>query len=215
MGDAVKNAENHSSTKPFTRVISIAIGLTLVVLALVWIRAFFVSMHAYQEGEGYLKNQQHIKAITFFDRSIHWYAPLNPYAHKSAQRLWEIGTHAEKQGDIGLALIATRTIRRGFLAARSFYTPGRNWIERCDAKIASLMAQDLPSKVSLPPTEPNVSWTLILEIGLIGWIGSAFGFLTLSLRGGQTVRLRSRAAIFWGIMVIVFYAMWIVGMTRA
>lgn len=225
MGGAVKNAGNRLSKRFFTRVISTAIGLTLVVLALVWIRAFFASKHAYQAGEGYFNKQQHIEAITFFDRSIHWYTPFNPYVHKSAQRLWEICTHAEQQGDIPLALMAARTIRRGFLAARSFYTPGRDWLDRCDAKIPLLMNQGLKgqrlrgaAEISSPPQpspEPNVLWTLILEVGLIGWIGSAIGFLILSLRGGQTVQLRSGAAIFWGTMVIVFYTMWIVGMIRA
>ncbi|MBW2170512.1 MAG: hypothetical protein JRF69_00795 [Deltaproteobacteria bacterium] len=225
MGSAVKNPGNRLSKRPFTRVISAAIGLILVVLALVWTRAFFVSMHAYQEGEEYFKKHQHIKAITFFDRSIHWYTPFNPYVHKSAQRLWEICTRAEQQGDIQLALIATRTIRRGFLAARSFYTPGRDWIDRCDAKIASLMDQGSKARrlsdaaaVSSPPqasSEPDVFWTLILEVGFLGWIGSVIAFLMLSLTGGQTARLRSGAAIFWGIMVIIFYAMWIVGMIQA
>jgi hypothetical protein len=37
----------------------------------------------------------------------------------------------------------------------------------------------------------------------------------LSLRSGQTVRLKSVDAIFWGTMVVAFYAMWIVGMMRA
>ncbi|MBW1742848.1 MAG: hypothetical protein JRJ47_05380 [Deltaproteobacteria bacterium] len=225
MSGVVKNPGNRLSKRPFTRVISAAICLTLVVLALVWTRAFFVSMHAYQEGERYFKKQQHIKAITFFDRSIHWYTPLNPYVHKSAQRLWEICAQAEQQGDAQLALIATRTIRRGFLAARSFYTPGRDWIDRCDAKIASLMDQGTKARrlsdaaeVSLPTQatpQPSVFWTLILEVGFIGWIGSVIGFLMLSLTGGQTARLRSGTAIFWGIMVIIFYAMWIVGMMRA
>lgn len=225
MDGVVKPPGNRLSKRPFTKVISAAIGLILVVLALVWTRAFFVSMQAYQEGEGYFKKQQHIKAISFFDRSIHWYAPFNPYVHKSAQRLWEMCAQAEQQGDIQLALIATRTIRRGFLAARSFYTPGRDWIDRCDAKIASLMDQDSKARplsgaaeVSSPPQatpEPNVFWTLILEVGFIGWIGSVIGFLMLSLTGGQTARLKSMAAIFWGIMVIIFYAMWIIGMMRA
>jgi hypothetical protein len=225
MDGVVKNPGNRLSKRLFTRVISAAIGLGLVVLALIWIRAFFVSMHAYQEGEEYFKRQQHTKAITFFDRSIHWYAPFNPYVHKSAQRLWEICTLAEQQGNISLALIATRTIRRGFLAARSFYTPGRDWIDRCDAKIASLMDQGSKTsrlggaiEVPLPRQagpEPNVFWTLILEIGFIGWIASVVCFLMLNLMGGQRVRFRSGSALFWGIMVIIFYAMWIVGMMQA
>jgi len=225
MDGVVKNSGNRLSVRPFTRVTSVAIGLALVVLTLVWTRAFFVSMHAYQEGEEYFKKQQHIKAITFFDRSIHWYTPLNPYVHKSAQRLWEICAQAEQQGDFQLALIATRTIRRGFLAARSFYTPGREWIDRCDTKIASLMNQESKTprlrgaaEVSVPPQaspEPDVFWTLMIEVGLIGWIGSVIGFLMLGLTGGQTVSFRSGAAIFWGILFIVFYAMWVVGMMRA
>jgi hypothetical protein len=203
----------------------VVIGVALVVLVLAWTRAFFTSMHAYQEGEGYAKQQDYIRAITFFDRAIHWYAPFNPYANKSAQRLWEIGALAERQGDIALALIATRTIRRGFLAARSFFTPGEDWIDRCDARIASLMdygskahepgSNAGPSSPQQASSEPNVFWTIILEVGFIGWIGSAIGFLMLCLRGGQTVSIKSGPAIFWGLMVVAFYAMWIVGMMRA
>ena len=213
------------SQRPFKSIIFIAVGLCLLVLALVWARAFFVSMRAYHRGEGYLKRQQYVKAITFFDRAIHWYAPFNPYVNKSARRLWEISALAERQGDMPLALIATRTIRRGFLAARSFFTPGRDWINRCDARIASLMDHESKARepgrdagASLPrqaSPAPSVFWTIVLEVGFIGWIGSAIGFLMLSLRGGQTVRLRSAPAIFWGLMVVAFYALWIIGMLRA
>jgi hypothetical protein len=91
------------------------------------------------QGEAHFTANQYIKAITFFDRSIHWYTPFNPYVRKSAERLWEISKDAQKRGDIRLALIATRTIRRGFIAERSFYTPGRDWIEKCDLRIYDLL----------------------------------------------------------------------------
>jgi hypothetical protein len=213
------------SKGPLAKVISVALGLCLVLLTVVWIRAFYGSMHAYQEAEGYLRKQQFVKAITFFDRSIHWYTPFNPYVHKSAQRLWEICVRAEKEGEIQLALIAARTIRRGFLGARSFYTPGRDWIDRSDTKIAALMARtsgpqqrNSAAAISFPPqTEPgpDVFWTLILEVGLVGWIGSVIGFLMRSLTGGQTPKLKSGPAVFWGIMVLFFYTMWILGMIRS
>jgi hypothetical protein len=207
------------------KVIAMALGLCLVLLTVVWIRAFYGSMHAYEEGEGYLRKQQFVKAITFFDRSIHWYTPFNPYVHKSAQRLWEICIWAEKKGDLQLALIAARTIRRGFLGVRSFYTPGRNWIDRSDTKIASLMSRasgpqqrnNAPVVSSPQQTgpEPDVFWTLTLEIGLVGWIGSVIGFLMCSLTGGQTPKLKSGPAVFWGILVLIFYTMWILGMMRS
>jgi hypothetical protein len=206
-------------------VISIAVGLCFVVFAVVWVRAFYGSMHAYHQGEEHLEKQQYIKAITFFDRSIHWYAPFNPYISKSAQHLWEIGVKGEQQGDIQLALIAVRTIRRGFLGARSFYVPGEDWISKCDRKIVSLMAkgsggQDMKRNAALSfstqkSQEPDVFWALILEVGLLGWIGSAIGFLMYGLAKGQTPKLRSGPAIFWGVMIIIFYALWIVGMVKA
>lgn len=216
---------SHFFKRPSIRVISVGAGFCLVVLAIVWARAFYGSMQAYDKGETYFEERQYIKAITFFDRSIHWYTPFNPYVRQSAQHLWEICTRAEQEGDIRLALIAARTIRQGFFAARSFYTPGKDWISKCDTKIASLMAKELgglelavnnavsPSREKDP--EPDIFWTLILEVGFFGWIGSVIGFLMLGLTEGQTPTLRSRPAILWGVMVLIFYTLWIIGMMRA
>jgi hypothetical protein len=192
---------------------------------MVWARAFYGSIQSYHKGATHLEKHQYIEAITFFDRSIHWYTPFNPYVRKSAEHLWEIGLHAEQQGDIRLALIAFRTIRRGFYAARSFYSPGKDWINRCDTKIASLRAKELgeammenterPPPVKRNTPEPDIFWTLVLEIGFLGWIGCVIGFLIHSLTEGQTPRLKSKPAILWGVMVLFFFTVWIVGMMRA
>ncbi|MGD9022254.1 MAG: hypothetical protein PVJ62_00600 [Deltaproteobacteria bacterium] len=219
------NSGSRFFEKPAVRVISIAVGLSLVLLAAVWIRAFYGSMRAYQQGEAYFEKQEYVRAITFFDRSIHWYTPFNPYVRKSARHLWKICSRAEQQGDIQLALIAARTIRRGFLGTRSFYVPGRAWIRECDKKIASLTGkasgdqgtdEDAASpSVQQENLEPDVWWTLVLEVGLFGWIGSVIGFLMHGLTRGQTAALRSGRAVFWGLMVMVFYTLWIVGMIRS
>ncbi|NVL90205.1 MAG: hypothetical protein HWN69_04305 [Desulfobacterales bacterium] len=208
------------------KVISVAVGLCFVVLVMIWARAFYGSTRAYHEGEAYFKKHQYIKAITFFDRSIHWYTPFNPYVRQSAERLWEISFQAEQQGDIRLALIAARTIRRGFYAARSFYAPGKEWISRCNTRIASLMtAKEMEgrrqegkmsvSSAGQKDPAPNIVWTLILEMGFLGWIGSVIGFLVYGLTGERIPGLRSRPAILWGVMVIIFYTLWIIGMMRA
>ena len=55
----------------------------LVVLLILWIRVFYGSMQDYKTGETLLKENQTIRAITYFDRSLHWYAPLNPYMERS------------------------------------------------------------------------------------------------------------------------------------
>ena len=196
---------------------------------MIWARVFYGSMQACQEGETYLKAGQHIKAITFFDRSIHWYTPLNSYVDKSAARLWEISKDAQKRGDIRLALIAAKTIRRGFVAARSFYTPGRDWIERCDLRIHELVLIEQVRKGELKKGElaeisildspqvkgPSILWSIILLTSLLGWIGSVIGFIMSGFRTSQKTRLLSISNLKWIILWATFFAIWVIGMMKA
>jgi hypothetical protein len=221
MQDSVRHFFKNRSVQ----VIWVVLALCFLLVAMIWVRAFYGSILAYQEGESYFKKQQYVEAITFFDRSLHWYTPLNPYVRQSAQRLWEIGLCAEQEGDIRLALIAIRTIRQGFCAARSFYTPGKDWIDKCDTKIDSLMAKELEGdkiggeatgpSAEQGNTEPDIFWSLVLEVGFLGWIGSVIGFLIHALTGRKALKLRSKPAILWGTMVVFFYTLWIMGMMRA
>jgi hypothetical protein len=206
MQDSVRHFFKNRSVQ----VISVVLALCFLLVAMVWVRAFYGSMLAYQEGESYLQKQQHVEAITFFDRSLHWYTPLNPYVRQSAQRLWEIGLCAEQEG---------------FYAARSFYTPGKDWIDKCDTKIDSLMAKELEGhkiggeatgpSAEQGNTEPDIFWSLVLEVGFLGWIGSVIGFLIHALTGRKALKLRSKPAVLWGTMVVFFYTLWIMGMMRA
>ncbi len=168
----------------YLRMISMILGLMVIGLIIIWGRSFYGSFRAYQKGETYLEEKQYIRAVTFFDRSIHWYTPFNPYVRKSAERLWGIGEQAEKQGDIKLALIAFRTIRRGFYGASHFRTPGMAWIRKSERKVnvllgvekrdrevsgdsASLREELLRDQKS---TSPKILWTIVLEIGFLGWM---------------------------------------------
>lgn len=57
------------------------------------------------------------------------------------------------------------------------------------------------------------TWALICEIGLWGWIGAAMGLILNSfpIRG----EFNKRPAIIWGGSLVLFYALWIVGMANA
>jgi hypothetical protein len=203
--------------------------LVAVAFAMVWVRALYGSMQAYQQGEACLEKDQYIRAVTFFDRSIRWYTPLNPYVRKSAERLWEISMLAKQQDDIRLALIATRTIRRGFYAARSVYTPGKDWIKKCDAQISGLMeidradkemergsgAPDKSTPGSLEATSPSTPWSIIVEIGFLGWIGSVVGFIIFACKDSGKERFLTRPALVWGCLSLTFFALWIVAMMKA
>jgi len=212
----------------YMRIICIIIGLVAIMLVLVWGRAFYGSMQAYHQGETYLKQRQYIRAVTFFDRSIHWYTPFNPYVQRSAQGLWKIGIHAEQQGDIKLALIAFRTMRQGFYAASSFYTPGKRWIHKCDLKIHELMEleqlkKERPDgskvKEKLPQSQkgvsPSIVWSIIVEIGFLGWIGSVIGFIMYTLGRKGESKYWTSLTLTWIGLTFVFFALWIIGMMKA
>jgi hypothetical protein len=200
-----------------------------VFLLLTWVRAFYGSMEAYRTGEEFLAQKQFIRAITYFDRSIHWYTPLNPYVEKSARRLWQIGEQANKDGDIKMALIAFRAIRGGFYSASHFTTPGKDWIEKSDIMIAALSLKEAENEAGSKDTEksenpkthngkgtsPDVFWTAVLEVGFLGWVGSLFGFIFVRWgprKGPEKLPFKTFA---WIGSALGFFAIWIVGMMKA
>jgi hypothetical protein len=212
----------------------IAWGLCLIILAIlmVWAKAFHSSKAAYLQGLAFTKTGDHIRAITFFDRSIRWYTPFNPYVFQSAEQLWDIGERAEKQNDVRAALIAYRTILQGFYGASSFYTPGQHWILKCEKKIEELtgtrrdrssrldggekpggspifeaIAQNIPG--------PHRGWSFLVVTAFLGWVGSVFGFILFGLAAnGRTIIRWSRAA-GWCVSAAVFFIVWIISMMKA
>ena len=217
-----------SNTRNFRTVLA-GVALVVVFLLMVWARVFYGSMQACREGEIYLQKTEYIKAITFFDRSIHWYTPFNPYVHKSAEYLWKISMDAQTRGDIRLALISARTIRRGFVSARSFYLPGRDWIEKCDLRIYDLLRIESKRKGALKEGEiaqtsvlenpqvkgPDPLWSIILLAGLLGWIGSAIGFIMSGFRTSQENKDLNVSKLKWVALWAVCFSIWIVGMIMA
>jgi hypothetical protein len=59
----------------------------------------------------------------------------------------------------------------------------------------------------------NNMWAAVVEIGFLGWVGSAVGFIFRALdRDGKFI---GRKALFWGGTLAVFYTLWIIGMLSA
>jgi hypothetical protein len=209
------------------RIAGMIVGLVAIALAMVWVRAFYGSMRAYEQGARHLEAHRDIRAITFFDRSIRWYTPFNPYVYRSAQRLWEIGERAYRHGDIRLSLIAIRAIKRGFYSARSVYTPGKDWIKKCNIRIGELIEIDQSTTMPRGPTGATESparpkarslstfWSIIVEIGFLGWIGSMLGFIMFAYQGNGKAALRTSRGLGWGGLALIFFALWIIGMVKA
>ncbi len=90
-------------------------------------------------GEDALARGDFAGAVAGYESAIHMYIPSHPLVERAAQRLWGIGEANERLGDVTRALIAYRSLRSSFYAAQWLKTPGRDWIARCDGKIASLI----------------------------------------------------------------------------
>ena len=205
-------------------------AVILIMIIMVFIKVYSGSIKEYEKGEKSFGKGDMEASIVYYQRSIQWYTTFNKYVSGSVERLWEIGNKAEKKGEDNLALKAYQDLRSSLYSVRSFYTPYSEWIERCNDKISSLVAKKEPySKAQRGKTfgqrkteslkilkkdyAPNVFWSILLEIGFIGWIGCAIGFIFRVFTGEKG--FDGRRALLWGGLIIIFYALWIVGMMRA
>jgi hypothetical protein len=208
---------NRSIAWRYIKAFFVALAIIVAFLFIVWARAFYGSMESYEQGEKLYSQGEYLGAVTQFDRSLHWYTPFNPYIEKSAGTLWRTSEEAEKRGDVRLAVIAIRTLKRGFIAARSFYVPGKHWIERSDKRLQHLLNEPVDNTILDDPLVrgPDVWWSLVGLIGFLGWIGSGLAFIISRNNRSQEVSNLSFARIKW-IMIYGFsWLLWIVGMMRA
>ena len=90
-------------------------------------------------GDEALRRGDFTGAVAGYEAAIHMYIPSHPLVEKAAQQLWNLGEGNERLGDITRALVAYRSLRSSFYAIKWLKTPGKDWIARCDRKIAALV----------------------------------------------------------------------------
>lgn len=93
----------------------------------------------YAQGEAAFSRGDFAGAVAGYESALHMYIPFHPTIEKAAERLWQIGEANERFGDVERAMIAYRSLRSSFYADRWLATPGTDWIERCDKRIAALI----------------------------------------------------------------------------
>jgi hypothetical protein len=124
------------------KVKTIAVNVAAVVLIsviLIWGNTLYRQHVQFDKGEKGAAAGDYLAAVAGYEASIHMYTPGSSLVEKSARRLWEIGQQAEQRGDVARALIAYRSLRSSFYAVTWICSPGKAWIERCDARIALLV----------------------------------------------------------------------------
>jgi hypothetical protein len=168
-------------------------------------------------------------AIVHYRRAARWYAPLSPYHVTALDRLSAIGVQAEADGDTERALSAYRAVRGSIMATRSFYIPERARLNAANARIAALMAELPPpgmdagkSKAQIQQEHlallskepgPSVGWTFVLLLGFFGWVSAAFAFSVRAI--DEHDRWVLPEARKWGAVIVVGFAMFVLGMALA
>ena len=124
------------------KTIAVNIAVTAVIaLGLIWGNTLYRQHTQFDKGEMALAAGDYITAIAGYESSIHMYTPGSGVVERAAEKLWSIGEHFEQTGDLDKALIAYRSLRSSFYAVRGVTAPGKEWISRCEARIAQLVQQ--------------------------------------------------------------------------
>lgn len=199
-------------------------------VALVWARVYQLQRAHFNAAEGYLAKGDYKLALREYDTAMHFYTPFSSIIDRAALRLWEMGGEYERNGKYDLAVIAYSSIRSSFYAARSFYTPGREWIRKCDEKIAELnvsmmvidglvKAEDSEREynkhlsVLRTDSAPKVGWSLGAEAGFLGWV-SAVVFIIFKGFDSKG-RLRRRNALYGAAFFLLAFSVWAVSLLKA
>lgn len=212
------------------RRVLLGLGLAVFILGSIFVKVYVSSMQEYRRAEEAYQAGDLDTALERYEHAVQWYTPHSPWVRQSVESLWRMGSDAEETGNVDRALAAYRALRGSLYAVRSFYTPYREWISRCDEKIATLSAgkiaqtqagkerpfEDIRAeslRLLKKDHAPSVGWAILAEVGFFGWVGSAIGLIFRAYRDAG--RLKGRAALRWGLAIIVFYALWTLGLSRA
>jgi hypothetical protein len=120
-------------------IIANGIVICLISLLLLLAGTWWRMNSQFSRGEEAFLKGDFTGAVAGYESALHMYIPFHPTIHKAAEKLWQIGETNERLGDVNRALIAYRSLRSSFYADHWLVTPGMEWIEKCDKKIAALI----------------------------------------------------------------------------
>lgn len=123
---------------PAKVLISNGLIIVLIAMALLWGTTLFRQHQQFARGETALVRGDFPAAVAAYEATIHRYTPGSPLVERAAEKLWALANQCERRGDRERALIAYRSLRSSFYAIAGLTSPGREWISRCDQRIAAL-----------------------------------------------------------------------------
>jgi hypothetical protein len=207
-----------------------ALLILAVLLAMVAIRVFYLQRSHYAEAEKHYAADDLKIAVREYGTTMRLHFPVSPYTTKSAERLWLLGAEFERQGELLRAQAAYSTLRSSFYATRSLYTPGKDWIKKCEERLASIRAAILLEEGRIAPGDletarlrhleamrtdraPAPAWAALAFVSFLGFLAS---MVYVIFRGfGPDARLRKKEAIAGAIAAACSFALWALSLMKA
>lgn len=205
------------------------LGIATVILSVLLLRVLSSAREELREADALRAEQDLDGAIVHYRRAARWYAPGSPYHVEALERLAVIGRDAEAKGDLELALRAQRAVRGSILSTRSFYVPEQARLRAADERIAALMAEQPPPGMDAGKPKdqirrehlallerdpgPSVLWTFVLLFGFVAWVSAAFVFSMRAIDDQD--RWVVPEARKWGAVIVVGFALFVLGMALA
>jgi hypothetical protein len=206
-------------------ILNILAGLAILTL-LTFLKVHLNGNEEFSIAEELFSKNNYTKATTHYERAIQWYSPGSSIPTLAAEKLWHITLFYESKNQTDEALKTCRLLRSAFYSTRSFFIPGKKWINLCNEKVAHWMAgkPDLINEAPLSfesrknkflinlqaDRPPNTFWALLTEVGFFGWVVCAILFLFKAIT--PTAGLKPRPAFIYSTAFLLFYAIWILGM---
>jgi len=202
------------------------LGLLVASMMMLYAKIAYNAGQDFAHGEEAYTQSEYQAAITHYERTIKWYTPLSPVVRRAVERLWQLGTEAEARGEVSLALAAYQSLRSSLYAVQSFYVPYQSWIPKSEERIAPLLAQtkagddqgaDRVAQDTVRfagqlqrPIGPHLGWSVLVEIGFLGWVGAAVGLIWHVV--DEQGNFARRQGILWGGLLTIFFALWLISM---
>ena len=192
-----------------------------VIFSVVLVRVVFSSRKELHQAQEALARGDEDGALIHFRRAAKWYAPGNPYCTQALTELASLAQKREEEHRIEDALFAWRAVRGSILSTRSSFVPHQRRLEQANQRIADLTATLDPPAIDAGKTPneireehlvlledipaPHRGWTLVLLVGFLTWMISAFLFTTQAFDENDRF-LKPQAMRFGSFMVLGFIA---------
>jgi uncharacterized membrane protein YgcG len=199
------------------------------VIGAVWIKVRVEAGLSLAQAQALEAQQELELAIVCYRRTVRWYSPASGPVKTALARLWSLGQSQEKEGHIGLALLAYRSIRSALYGIRSVYQPHADKIPAASQRIAALMAgqegaqtgtdrhqERVAHQLALLGVDhsPDVGWSLLAVLAFLAWCWSLYS-LAIHAFDDKSGALIADAAVRRGAVVAVTLMTWMLALWQA